>query len=96
MRGQWPIVDYSKEHNIIWIEDDCDANGTAKRSITNDAENVIGHFRNIYGSSICVVYRDTDMEWWEIYEGESDNWMRHGKSVLFRPWNGMVWDILSN
>ncbi len=89
-------MDYSKEHNVIWIEDDCDANGAAKRSITNDAENVVNHFRAIYGSGIRVVYRDTDMEWWEIYEGQSDNWMSRGKTVLFRPWNGLVWDILSN
>lgn len=91
---KWPVVDYSKEHNIIWIEDDCDANGAAKRSITNDAENVVAHFRGIYGNNIRVVYRDTEMEWWEIvWSLNGDTWKIN---IDFRPWNGMVWDILQN
>ena len=91
--AKWPVVDYSKEHNIVWIEDDCDANSIPKKSITNDAENVIKHFSNIYGNNVRVVYRDSMLEYWEIvWSRTSTPWQ---VKVDFRPWHGMVWTLLN-
>jgi len=91
VRSRFYQVDRNKEHNIVWIEDDCDANGEPKMSVTNDAENVVTWFRSIYGNSIRIVYRDTNMEWWEIV------WTleHHGIDVSFKQWHGLEWDILS-
>jgi hypothetical protein len=91
LRSRFSQVDRNKEHNIVWIEDDCDANGDAKMSVTNDAENVVDYFRSIYGNRIRIVYRDTDMEWWEI------DWQigHTGTLVNFKPWHGLEWDILT-
>jgi hypothetical protein len=91
LRSRFSQVDRNKEHNIVWIEDDCDANGDAKMSVTNDAENVVDYFRSIYGNRIRIVYRDTDMEWWEI------KWQigHTGTLVNFAPWHGLEWDILT-
>lgn len=92
VRSTFHQVDRNKEHNIVWIEDDCDANGDPRfMSVTNDAENVVAWFRSIYGNSVRIVYRDTSMEWWEI------DWIMtlDGVEVSFKPWNGLEWDILS-
>ena len=48
VRSRFHEVNRNREHNIVWIEDDCDANGDAKMSVTNDAENVVTWFRSIY------------------------------------------------
>lgn len=91
MRCKFEFVDRDSKNNIVFIEDDCDANGDAKMSVTNDAENVVTHFRSLYGNRIRIVYRDTNMEWWEI------KWTleHHGTEVSFKPWHGLMWDKLS-
>ncbi len=92
MRSKFTQVDRNIEHNIVWIEDDCDANGEAKMSVTNDAENVVALFRSLFGNNVRIVYRDTNMEWWELV------WWHHDPNridVEFKPWHGLEWDILS-
>jgi hypothetical protein len=93
MRSKFHTVDRNTEHNIVWIEDDCDANGDPRfKSVTNDAENVVDYFRTLYGNRVRIVYRDTNMEWWEICWSLE----RHkGTAVWFREWHGLEWDILS-
>lgn len=90
MRSRFNIVDRNQEHNIVFIEDEFDTQ-IGLKTITNDAENVVTHFRTLYGNRIRIVYRDTDMEWWEIV------WTleHHGTVVSFKQWHGMVWDKLS-
>ena len=64
-------------------------------SVTNDAENVVASFRKIYGPAVRVVYRDTNMEWWEIIPVPGPL----GVSIIdvsFKPWYGLEWDILSH
>ena len=83
------IVDEDKSADppIVYIED---CNG--KVSVTNDAERILRRFNRKR-----VVYLDTNNEWWEMYWGESSNWMNQGmKVVQFRPWQGRVWDVLTN
>lgn len=92
MKSRFHQVDRNREHNIVWIEDDCDANGDPRyMSVTNDAENVVTYFRTLYGNRIRIVYRDTNMEWWEI------DWILvpDGTEVSFKQWHGLEWDILS-
>lgn len=91
MKSRFHQVDRNITHNIVWIEDDSDAYGGTVMSVTNDAENVVTHFRNIYGNRIRIVYRDTNMQWWEIC------WALeiHGTDVWFKEWHGLDWDILS-
>lgn len=91
MRSAFHQVDRNLEHNIVWIEDDCDANGDAKMTVTNDAENVLAHFRHRYGKHVRVVYRDTNMEWWEIVWDPQTEF-----TARFLPWYGLVWDRLQS
>ena len=91
MKSKFHQVDHNREHNIVWIEDDCDANGDAKMSVTNDAENVVTWFRSLYGNRIRIVYRDSNMEWREICWSLE----HHGTEVSFRPWYGLVWAQLT-
>jgi hypothetical protein len=91
LRSLFHQVDRNQEHNIVWIEDDCDSNGDATMSVTNDAENVVTWFRSIYGNRVRIVYRDTSMEWWEICWALE----HHGTDVWFKQWHGLEWDILS-
>lgn len=89
--SRFNIVDRDKENNIVYIEDDFDIHGGLK-TVTNDAENVVTYFRSIYGNRIRIVYRDTDMEWWEIV------WSLEHPSrtvVSFKQWHGLTWDKLS-
>ena len=88
--SRFNIVDRDKENNIVFIEDDFDIHGGLK-TVTNDAENVVAYFRSIYGNGIRIVYRDTDMEWWEI------DWILTlgGVEVNFKRWHGLVWDKLT-
>jgi len=92
MRSTFHLVDRDTKNNIVYIEDDCDSNGDPRyMSVTNDAENVVTHFRSLYGNRVRIVYRDTDMEWWEIC------WTMYvdGTDVSFKRWHGLVWDKLS-
>ena len=92
VRSRFNTVDRDTKNNIVYIEDDCDANGDAKMSVTNDAENVVDYWRSIYGNRIRIVYRDTNMEWWEL------DWYLHDPSrtdVQFKRWHGLVWDKLT-
>jgi hypothetical protein len=91
MRSKFDIVDRNVEHNIVFIEDDCDANGDAIMTVTNDAENVLEYFQRLYGKNVRIVYRDTEMEWWEIVTNHK-TWM--GSIISFKPWHGLAWDIL--
>ena len=85
-------VDRTTDPMIVYIED---CNGPV--SVTNDAEEVIRRIRYDYSDfNARVVYLDSDNEWWEMYYGESDTWIRGGKTMQFRPWHGRVWDVLSN
>ena len=91
VRSRFNTVDRDKENNIVFIEDDFDIHGGLK-TVTNDAENVVDYFRSLYGNRIRIVYRDTDMEWWEIV------WSLEHPSrtdVSFKRWHGMVWDKLT-
>jgi hypothetical protein len=89
MKAMVTQVDRDVKNNIVFIEDL--SNLTGSISITNDAENVVTWFRELYGNRIRIVYKDTDNEWWEIV------WTlerHHGTTVDFKPWHGLVWDIL--
>ena len=91
VRSRFNTVDRDKENNIVFIEDDFDIHGGIQ-TVTNDAENVVDYFRSLYGNRIRVVYRDTDMQWWEIV------WSLEHPSrtvVSFKQWHGLVWDKLS-
>ena len=91
VRSRFNIVDRDKENNIVYIEDDFDIHG-GMPTVTNDAENVVTYFRSLYGNRIRIVYRDTDMQWWEIV------WFLVDPSrtdVSFKRWHGLVWDKLS-
>lgn len=90
MKATVTHVGHDSKHNIVFIEDL--SNRTSSISITNDAENVVDWFRLIYGTCVRIVYKDTNMEWWEI------DWVSvpfDGIEVTFKPWNGLEWDILS-
>lgn len=89
MKAMVTQVDRDIKNNIVFIEDL--SNHTGSISITNDAENVVTWFREIYGNRIRIVYKDTNNEWWEIC------WALelHGTDVWFKQWHGMVWDKLS-
>ena len=83
------VVEVNREHKIVFIEDF--ANVTGAMSITNDAENVLRHFQEQHSGDWRVVYKDTDGEWWEIVNEPS----LLSYDIVFKPWNGLVWDILS-
>ena len=91
VRSRFHQVDRDTKNNIVYIEDDFDLYGGIK-TVTNDAENVVSWFRSIYGNRVRIVYRDTDMQWWEIV------WSLEHPSrtvVSFRQWHGLAWDKLS-
>lgn len=90
VRSRFHQVDRDTKNNIVYIEDDFDLYG-GMRTVTNDAEAVVTHYRSIYGNRVRIVYRDTDMEWWEIV------WTleKHGTGISFRQWHGLAWDKLS-
>ena len=90
VRSRFHQVDRDTKNNIVYIEDDFDLYGGIK-TVTNDAENVVTYFRSLYGNRIRIVYRDTDMQWWEIV------WTleKHGTEISFKQWHGLVWDRLS-
>lgn len=71
-----------KSNRIVFIEDD---NGI--QSITNDAEAVLQHFKELDPYS-RVVYKGTDGVCMEIVE--QDGWSNIG----FAEWHGLAWDVL--
>jgi hypothetical protein len=85
-RSIYMIVDEDKSANppIVYIED---CNGPV--SVTNDAENILRRFHRKR-----VVYLDTNNEWWEMYWNDEDRVPE--KYIKFKPWQGRVWDVLSN
>jgi len=91
IRSRFHQVDRNIEHNIVFIEDDCELYNAAIMSVTNDAENVVTWFRELYGNGIRIVYRDTNNIWSEIVWHAGYNEI----FVSFRPWAGLAWDILS-
>lgn len=91
MRSRFHQVDRDTKNNIVYIEDDFDLYG-GMRTVTNDAEAVVTHYRSIYGNRVRIVYRDTDMEWWEIIHEPK---YFDGFKVSFRQWHGLAWDKLS-
>lgn len=84
MRSEWRVVEHDEQHQIVFIED----LNRGKKSVTNDAENVLRLIQNDYGA-VRLVYRDSMGEWAEIIW--KDAW--HGE-VDFLPWDGLTWDIL--
>lgn len=90
MKAHFITCDRDTKNNIVFLEDLANSHGSM--SITNDAENVVGHCRSLYGNGVRVVYKDTDQEWWEIV------WSLEHPSrtvVSFKQWHGLVWDKLS-
>jgi hypothetical protein len=92
VRSRFHQVERNIEHNIVFIEDDCGLYNGTVMSVTNDAENVVKWFRNIFGNRVRIVYKDTDNEWWEIVWSTG---FSNGIFVSFKPWPGLAWDILS-
>ena len=89
VQSRFNVVDRNREHNILFIEDNFDGQ-VGLKTVTNDAENVVTYFRALYGNGIRIVYRDTDMQWWEIVWTLDLN----GTHVSFKPWAGLAWDLL--
>jgi len=89
MRSFWHNHEINSEHKIVFLIDDANQHGTT--TITNDAENVLHYIKVKYGNDWRVVYKDTDDEWWEIYQldNQAGSWAR------FKRWHGLVWDILN-
>lgn len=86
--SDWRVIEYHVKHHIAYIED-LDLGGP---SVTNDAEYVYNSIRTQLGA-VRVVYLDSDREWWEISMiagNEPGDWR-----VVFKPWHGLVWDILN-
>jgi len=91
VQSRFNVVDRNREHNILFIEDNFDGQ-VGLKTVTNDAENVVTYFRALYGNRIRIVYRGTDMEWWEIV------WSLEHPSrtvVSFKQWHGLAWDKLT-
>ena len=88
-RSSW--FEYHRDHDnkIVFL---LDTSRGDTLTITNDAENVLGHFKSSLGLAWRVVYKSTDDEWWEIVERTT--WM--GRGVGFEPWHGLVWDKLKS
>ena len=70
-----------KKDGILFIQD----LNLGRRSVTNDAEQVMEWCREQHGKDIRLVYRDSEGEWGEIVDGV-ETWM--GKGIGFRPWTG--------
>lgn len=87
VKSAWAIVETDYKNRISFIEDI--ANQTGGMTITNDAENVLLYFYNSFGLNWRVVYKDTDNEWWEIVPSPLSF-----PNIHFKPWHGLVWDIL--
>jgi hypothetical protein len=90
-------VDRDHKNNIVYINDDYEEyrGESGLRTVTNDAEAVIEYFSLRHGTQVRVLYRGTDMQWWEIVPQWSSQ--RYGElwSVSFREWHGLAWDLLN-
>ena len=75
------------DNGIVFLRD----LNLGRTSVTNDAEAVVERMKCQFGLKIRIVYQDSEGEWSEITEGTT--WM--GKGIVFRPWYGLDWDILS-
>lgn len=91
MRCNFSTVAVNEEHKIVFVEDANDGGTT----ITNDAEAAYDYLTKLYGFDHRVVYQDTDGEWWEIIGIRDYTNSHHPREVLFKPWHGLSWDILS-
>lgn len=80
MRSDWSIIEI--ENNIMFIED----LDLGRTSITNDAESVLDHIKDMYHKDMRVVYRDTN--------GQLDEIVSVDGVVQFKKWRGHVWDAL--
>ena len=90
MRSDWERVkQYSTENeSIVFIRD----LNLGRMSVTNDAESVFADCQALYGP--CrVVYEDSQGDMTEIVGTRHDpsRW-----NIDFRPWHGIVWDILQS
>ena len=90
MKSNWNIIERDDKHRLVYIEDTSNQNGGM--TVTNDAEAVITFFQLQYGSDWRVVYTDTEGEQWEIIKNH-ETWM--GVDIGFKPWYGLVLDVLS-
>jgi hypothetical protein len=97
LRSRFSVVDRDKENNIIYINDDYEEyrGESGLQTVTNDADAVFEWFSVRYGRRVRVLYRGTDMQWWEIVPEWNNQYYAELESVSFKPWHGMVWDILS-
>ena len=86
-RSDWQVTDVNEAHGIVFVED----LNLGRMTVTNDAENVYAAIIKIYGIGTRVVYRDSEGEQSEMIEVV--NWL--GTNIGFKPWNGLVWDVLS-
>lgn len=87
-KANWEVVNF--ENNIVFIRDLNQGN----ISVTNDAEAVLWEVRNRYGHRCRLVYQDTQGEWSEILQAPDHNHPGTWR-IAFRPWNGLVWDIIT-
>lgn len=84
MRSDWDFV--TRHENVVFIRD----LNLGRMSVTNDAEAVFKGVQTLYGP--CrVVYEDSDGEWTEMVGTHHDPTRI---DISFKPWHGMVWDIL--
>lgn len=84
LRCDYEII--GTEDGIIFLRD----LNLGRTSVTNDAEAVVEHIKFQYGRDARIVYQDSEGEWSEIAEGTT--WL--GRGIVFRPWDGLAWDIL--
>ena len=88
MKSQWELVApfpwSGASQGIVFIRD---LNGPV--SVTNDAEHVLAHINKGYPGR-RLVYQDGYGDWSEIVWNPEVK-----KQVIFRPWQGMAWDLLS-
>lgn len=89
MKSSWVIHKKNDEHQIVYLIDRNDG----QTSITNDAENVLRFFQQLYGPKYRVVYKDTDGEWWEMFW--APGWGAGQWRIAFKEWHGLDWDILT-
>ena len=87
MKTQSDFTILEKKAGVLFIQD----LNLGRRSVTNDAEQVLEWCREHHGKNIRVVYRDSENEWSEIVDNV-ETWM--GKGIGFKPWYGLDWDIL--
>jgi len=93
MESRWSVHGTDNQNKIVYIEDQADSY-PATKTITNNAENVLDHFRTTFGNAWRVVYKDTDGEWWEIVRVAG--YIPAEWRVVFKRWHGLAWDVLQS